>query len=70
MDLYSETVCGSVNPKNCTSAGDIDVNKFAPFSHDAQGMVTTIPEPETYAMLLAGLGLMGFVGRRRRKLGF
>ena len=26
-----------------------------------------IPEPETYAMLLAGLGLMGFVARRRRQ---
>jgi hypothetical protein len=26
-----------------------------------------IPEPETYAMLLAGLGLMGFMARRRRK---
>jgi len=29
--------------------------------------VTPIPEPEIYAMLAAGLGLMGFVGRRRRK---
>jgi len=29
--------------------------------------VTPIPEPETYAMLLAGLGLMGFVARRRRQ---
>lgn len=27
--------------------------------------VATIPEPETYAMLLAGLGLMGFMARRR-----
>lgn len=27
-----------------------------------------VPEPETYGMLLAGLGLMGFVERRRRKL--
>jgi len=26
-----------------------------------------VPEPETYAMLLAGLGLMGFVARRRRR---
>ena len=26
-----------------------------------------IPEPETYAMLLAGLGLMGFVARRRNQ---
>lgn len=25
-----------------------------------------IPEPETYAMLLAGLGLLGFVARRRK----
>lgn len=29
--------------------------------------VTMIPEPETYAMLLAGLGLMGFVARRRQQ---
>lgn len=27
-----------------------------------------IPEPETYAMLLAGLGLMGFIARRRRMI--
>ncbi|MDP3288244.1 MAG: PEPxxWA-CTERM sorting domain-containing protein, partial [Methyloversatilis sp.] len=24
-----------------------------------------VPEPETYAMLLAGLGLIGFMARRR-----
>lgn len=30
--------------------------------------VPTIPEPETYAMLLAGLGLMGAIARRRNKL--
>jgi len=28
--------------------------------------VAPIPEPETYAMMLAGLGLMGFVAGRRR----
>jgi hypothetical protein len=28
-------------------------------------LVTAVPEPETYAMMLAGLGLMGFVVRRR-----
>ena len=26
-----------------------------------------IPEPETYAMLLAGLGLLGFIARRRKQ---
>lgn len=36
---------------------------------DGQDMLylTPVPEPETYAMLLAGLGLMGFVARRRKK---
>jgi hypothetical protein len=29
--------------------------------------ITPIPEPETYALMMAGLGVMGFVARRRRK---
>ncbi len=29
-------------------------------------MVSAVPEPETYAMLLAGLGLMGAIVRRRK----
>ncbi|NVD72413.1 PEPxxWA-CTERM sorting domain-containing protein [Duganella sp. BJB1802] len=29
--------------------------------------VTAVPEPETYAMLLAGLGLVGVVARRRQR---
>ncbi|WP_018413450.1 PEP-CTERM sorting domain-containing protein [Methyloversatilis thermotolerans] len=28
--------------------------------------IAVVPEPETYAMLLAGLGLLGFVARRKR----
>ncbi|WP_295484920.1 PEP-CTERM sorting domain-containing protein [Accumulibacter sp.] len=38
------------------------------FSEDHQDflVITAVPEPETYAMLLAGLGIVGAVGRRRR----
>jgi hypothetical protein len=28
--------------------------------------ITPVPEPETYAMMLAGLGVLGFVARRRK----
>lgn len=28
--------------------------------------VSAVPEPETYAMLLAGLGMIGFMARRRK----
>ncbi|WP_297324305.1 PEP-CTERM sorting domain-containing protein [Nitrosomonas sp.] len=30
------------------------------------GSTSPIPKLETYAMLLAGLGLLGFVARRRK----
>ena len=35
-------------------------------SVDIRGTVAVIPEPETYALMLAGLGVVGFVARRRR----
>lgn len=38
---------------------------YTAFSQD-QLYLSPVPEPETYAMLLAGLGLMGFVARRRK----
>jgi hypothetical protein len=31
--------------------------------------VAAVPEPETYAMLIAGLGMLGFIGRRRQRSG-
>jgi len=47
-----------------TKGGDKDFNDMV-FS--VSDLVSAVPEPETYAMLLAGLGLMGFVARRRQR---
>jgi PEP-CTERM motif len=55
FDLYNESF----------RRGDTDVNKFAPFSHDAGTTTRGVPEPS--AALLLGIGLVGFgVWQRRR----
>ncbi|MGZ8260864.1 MAG: FxDxF family PEP-CTERM protein, partial [Caldimonas sp.] len=44
-----------------------NIPDFSNLTLFARDVVTTpIPEPETYALLLGGLGLMGFVARRRK----
>jgi len=30
-------------------------------------VTTAVPEAETYAMMLAGLGMVGFIARRRKQ---
>lgn len=36
-----------------------------PYSYKGDLYVSAVPEPETYGMLMAGLGLVGFVARRK-----
>jgi hypothetical protein len=69
----------SSGPRNLNFTGDLaDADTanasfmISPFDPGAGNTATftltqvpTIPEPETYAMLLAGLGLMGFMAKRR-----
>lgn len=39
----------------------------APMALDNVSLTTAVPEPESYAMLLAGLGAVGFISRRRKQ---
>jgi len=53
-----------VNDNNLPGGGGRDL-----FSDDTEflkiSLANPVPEPETYAMMLAGLGLLGFAMRRR-----
>jgi len=50
-----------------TTEIDTDAVHAAKFMLQGSTLIAAVPEPETYAMLLAGLGLMGAVARRRNK---
>lgn len=53
-----------------TATATFDLSPFDPGAGNTTTFtltqVPTIPEPETYAMLLAGLGLMGFIAKRKK----
>jgi hypothetical protein len=67
---------GNIYYWTSTPTNDVDTHSIFDFKgFDSTGnknsgyfsmAVASIPEPETYAMLLAGLGLLGFVTRRRQ----
>ncbi len=44
----------------------IQINGGATGAIGSTTVMTPVPEPETYALMLAGLGAMGFVTRRRK----
>ena len=39
----------------------------APSEYGQSSIATPIPEPQTYAMLIGGLGLLGLISNRRRR---
>ena len=56
-----------------SKSGDLVVRIFAIGPCDGTlsvnfGLASVIPEPETHALLLAGLGLVGFMARRSRQM--
>lgn len=50
-----------VSGSNIAQAGTASIH-FA-----AKAITAPVPEPETYTMLLAGMGLMGAIARRRKQ---
>lgn len=53
-----------------SAGGTVSTELWASFSMtqgvNATGAVSAVPEPQTYALLLAGLGAIGFIRRRRK----
>ncbi len=75
-DIANPYLSYSFNLSNTLAAGGSYTLRFSSVTNEGQMQlgidnvslsVTPVPEPDTYAMLLSGLGLMGFVVRRRTK---
>ena len=58
-DLVRSRGLGDVYKRQVFSSGG---NAFETDNH---AFISAVPEPETYAMLLAGLGLMAVIARRK-----
>ena len=67
MDMGGATLAAPVTTsafriRSVGGDGYYSVSEF-----QANGTIAAVPEPETYSMLLAGLGLLGFAARRNPK---
>jgi hypothetical protein len=56
-----------VNPYSLTIGVAISRTSAGTSTGDLNLQVAAIPEPETYALMLAGIGVLGFVARRRKR---
>ena len=66
FDVFGATDINTTGWNAKVGVGYANATGMGPYGITAQ-LTSPIPEPETYAMLLAGLGLMGFVARRRQR---
>jgi hypothetical protein len=66
-DFQLETFSGWTNLTSLVLTGLGSGNGQDAFTFDNIQINAAIPEPSTYALMLAGLGFVGFVANRRRK---
>lgn len=64
VEWYFDPAGRGNNPTNTPALANLEIVVDNLNFNDA---IPAIPEPETYAMLLAGLGLVGFAANRRRR---
>lgn len=80
-ELFSGATTSALQTWSTAVAAPINVGSFVDFAIDANGpdggdttrftaqglVVSAVPEPESYAMLLAGLGVVGAISRRKAR---
>jgi len=60
------TTYNMVEGERCNSPVFNDSTNF-PAVVEGEGILTAVPEPKTYVLMLAGMAIVGFVVRRRRR---
>ena len=66
---FSQTVnaLGSSTVLRFESVGPTSAPTYGSYLDNVSVSVSAVPEPQTYAMMLLGLGLMGFIAARRKR---
>lgn len=73
LDLIKDPVAGmqhfafNSSFQNLNSIAFSGIGGNPEFSIDNVAVTAAVPEPETYALMLAGLGAVGFIARRRNR---
>jgi hypothetical protein len=64
---FAGNLCGNYSNSINLGTSVFGVNGSAQKGNQVVATISPVPEPQTYAMLLVGLGLIGFMGRRRKE---